>query len=252
MKTSEIAFFISVLLVFSSCVSPKKAAPGFEPERRDARFFLLRGTDYLARKEYPKAIEQFRKAVAIDPKSSKAFNLMGIAYFQMMDYPKARGCFEKAVAIQPSYAQAHNNLGSVHFMERNFKEARGEYEKAISLKPDHASAYYSLGYLLFAQGKIEEGTEYLSRGVALDPDFLEKKKDFVTRFSSLAFPSSEIFFAMAEAYAALGDIEKTTKYLEKAREAGFREWGRIKRDAAFDKIRENPRIRAFMKSTASS
>ena len=66
--------------------------------------------------DYEKAIEQFSKAIALRPDSSRTYNLLGIAYFNQKNYKLAKKQFERRVAIDSSYAEAYNNLGSVYFM----------------------------------------------------------------------------------------------------------------------------------------
>jgi tetratricopeptide (TPR) repeat protein len=108
-----------------------------------------------------------------------------------------------------------------------------------------------LGILLSNLGRTDEGTRYLSRGIALDPDYLEKHKKLVTTFSSLSFDMKETYFTYAKAYASAGNVDKTVEYLDKTREAGFVDWPRILREKEFEKVRDDPRVKNFLKSPAS-
>ena len=121
-------------------------------------------------------------------------------------------------------------------------------KKAISISPQLISPYYTLGTLLLYQNRFEEGYFYLSKGISLDPNYLDKHKSFVTNFSSPAFGSAEIYFSFAKLYASIGNIEKTLEYLKKAKKAGFRNWHRIKEDKDFEKIINNPKIKAFIQN----
>jgi hypothetical protein len=58
----------------------------------------------------------------------------------------------------------------------------------------------------------------------------------------------ESYFADARAYASAGNIEKTVDYPEKAAKAGFAEWQRLLREKEFGRVRDDPRIRNFLKS----
>lgn len=136
----------------------------------------------------------------------------------------------------------------MYSLKLQFAKAEELYKKALSLSPDMISANYSLGILLSNLGRIEEGTRYLSRGIALDPDYLEKHKELVTMFSFLSFDMRETYFAYAKAYAAAGNIEKTVDYLDRAREAGLSDWQRILRETEFEKVRDDPRVKIFLKS----
>jgi tetratricopeptide (TPR) repeat protein len=201
----------------------------------------------LARGEYGRAATEFRAAVEVEPDSAKAHNYLGLCYFHQKEYEPAREQFEKATAADASFATAYNNLAGVYSIKAKFARAEDLYKKALALSPDMISANYSLGILLSSLGRIEEGTRYLSRGIVLDPDYLEKHKELVMTSSSTSFDMKETYFAYAKAYAAAGNIERTVDYLVRAREAGFSDWPRILRDVEFEKIRDDPRIKIFLK-----
>ncbi len=248
MKKGVISIAAIFIIIISACTTSKAPpSPEIMPEERDFNFYLRQGAMSLDSSDYEKAIEQFRKAIALRPDSSKTYNLLGIAYFDQKNYKLAKKQFERAVVINSSYAEAYNNLGSVYFMTGQFKEAEKMLTKALSMSSNLVSANYNLGALLLAQGKIEEGTPYLSKGIALDPDYVEKHKAFATNISSPFFNTSEMFFIYAKLYASIGNIEKTVEYLKEAEGAGFNDWHRIMKEKDFEKVREDPRIKDFLK-----
>lgn len=243
---------MTILLLASACachaIPPSSAAT---PGNRSFDLYLNQGLSFLARGMYGRAAEELRTAVEINPDSSKAHNYLGLCYFHQKDYDPAKEQFEKAVALDPSFATAYNNLAGVFSIKLQFARAEDMYKKALVLAPDLVSANYSLGILLSNLGQAEEGARFLSRGIALDPDYLEKHKELVTTFSSLSFDMKETYFTYAKAYASAGNIDKTVDYLDKAREAGFADWQRILREKEFEKVRDDPRVKNFLKSPAS-
>jgi Tfp pilus assembly protein PilF len=238
-----------VLLLFTSaCAS--RAIPGSNaaaPSDSSFDVYLKRGLSGLARGEYKRAAEALRMAVEIKPDSPKAHNYLGLCYFQEKDYEPAKGQFEKAAALDPNFATAYNNLAGVYSIKLQFDKAEDMYKKALALAPDLVSANYSLGILLSNLGRPSEGSRYLLRGIALDPEYLEKHKDLVTSFTSMSFDMRETYFTYAMAYASAGDIDRTVEYLGRARKAGFANWPRILGEKEFDRVRDDPRIQAFLK-----
>jgi tetratricopeptide (TPR) repeat protein len=249
MKKHAKFFIIFFLPFFSSCAIQKGLSPAGAPEARSFDLSLKQGLLFFERGEYAKAAEQFRAATASNPDSAKAHNYLGICYFQLKNYEPARGQFEKAAALDPSFASAYNNLGGIYAIKLEFEKAKEMFKKALSLAPNLVSANYSLGMLLFSLGENEEASAYLSRAIALDPDYLEKHKDLVATFSSVQFDMTEMFFTCAKLYASRDNIEKTVAYLQKAKQAGFRDWERILREKEFEKVRDDPRIKVFLIST---
>ena len=237
-----------LLLLFSACAIQKGSTSSrLAPVARSFDVCLEQGFLFLNRREYGKAIEQLREAVALNANSAKAYNYLGIAYFQLKNYDSAGEQFEKAIALDSSFASAYNNLGGVYYIQGKLEKAKDNFKKALSLDPNLVAADYSLGTLLFYMGETEEGTSYLSKGIALDPDYLDKNEEFVATLSSSIFRTPEIYFTYARLYASTGNIEKTVDYLKKAKQSGFTDWKRIIEEKEFEKVRDDPRIQEFIR-----
>jgi tetratricopeptide (TPR) repeat protein len=244
----RIIFLVLCLITAAACASRAVPPPSASSARsRSFEQALERGCLLLAHGEYQKAETEFRAALGADPDSARARNWLGLCYFHEKRYEQAKEQFERATAADPSFAAAYNNLAGVYFVKSKFAESENFYKKALTLSPDLISAHYSLGTLLCNLGRVAEGSEYLARGIALDPEYLDKHAELVTAFSSLSFDLRQTYFAFARAFAAQGNVEKTVEYLEKAQEAGFLDWGRIAREAEFEKVRDDPRVKIFIK-----
>jgi len=246
MRKLFIPVVILLLFVLTACALRKEPAPATAPGK-DFYYCLSQGGVSLAESNPDKAIIQLNEAVTLNPNSSKAHNLLGIAYFQKKDYRLAIKEYEKAIKLDPSYAQAYNNLGSACFMLGENSRAEEMFMKAISLSPDLISPHYGLGTLLALQGKVEESSHYFNKGIELDPEFLERNPAFVATFTSGALRNPEVLFIYAKIYAAAGNVEKAVLYLKNAELAGFKDWERIAKEKEFDKVREDERIKSFIR-----
>ena len=235
------------LLLFSAGCGLHKEAPSTAVSGKNFDYYLSEASYFLKKGESDKAISQLKEALASNPGSPKAHNLLGIAYFQKKDYGLAKSEYEKALETDPSYAQAYNNLGCTHFMMQELDLAEKMFQKALSLSPNLVSALFSLGTLLASQGKIEDSTLYFSKGIALDPAFLDRETALIANLSFESFKNPEIFFTFAKIFASAGNIEKTVFYLDKAKLAGFQEWGRIEREKEFEKVKDDERIKKFLR-----
>jgi Tfp pilus assembly protein PilF len=238
---------LEICLLLSFCALKKSPSPPPGQEGQDFNFYFRQGISSMYQGDYETALERFDEALALNPNSARAHNLRGVAFFRLRDFKNAEEEFRKATALDASYAEAYNNLGSVLFARQQFDKAADMFKKALSLSPDSVSALYSLGTLLLLQGKSEEGMSYLSRGIERDPEFLERHPAVVVNLPSSGADMPEVYFAYAEVYAARGDAGKTAEYLEKARRAGFRDWERISEEKQFDTVRDDPRIKEFIR-----
>jgi len=247
-RATLIVSFLVSFLVLTSCATIKtrpQAETKFKGQ--DFDFYFEQGTSSLRQGNYGMAIEQFDKAIFLNPNSDKAHNLQGIAYIHLKNYSAAEREFQKAVHLNLLYLEAYNNLGGVYFLRKQFEKAEEMFKKALSFGPDSISANYSLGtLLLLLQGRIEEGTRYLTRGIELDPDYLETHKTLTADVRTSSSDQSELYFTYAKIYAARGDIEKTLEFFQKARATGFRDWERVALGEDFEKVREDPRIKDFL------
>lgn len=238
MKKIILLLFV-LFFFFISCTTHNdlKTTPSERTSAEDFQTCLKQGMQYLNQKEYSNAVFQFRGATNLKPKSERALNLLGITYFMKKDYKKAKAQFEKVISFNNSYAQAVCNLGAVYFKEGNMGKAEKMFRKSIELSSTMVSPYYSLGNLLISKGKKEEGFSFLAKAVKMNPCFLESNNSFVTVSSYATVKDPEIWFEYAKLYASVGDFEKTSEYLDKAKATGFRDWKRVKKENEFEGYR---------------
>jgi DNA-binding winged helix-turn-helix (wHTH) protein/Flp pilus assembly protein TadD len=91
--------------------------------------------------------------------------------------------FERAVMLDPRYAAAHVGLGNAHFWQYEMSRARNHPEaallakaidhvrRAIELEPDLAEAHATLSFLLVSAGRAGEALVSARRAVVLEPGY---------------------------------------------------------------------------------
>ena len=87
------------------------------------------------------AIEEFHKAIAIDPKYGLPHTNLGVVLKDQGHTDEAIAEYRKAIAIDPKLALPHNNLGVVLKDQGYADEAIPEYRKAIAIDPKYASPH---------------------------------------------------------------------------------------------------------------
>ncbi|TKJ31228.1 hypothetical protein CEE39_07355 [bacterium (candidate division B38) B3_B38] len=97
------------------------------------------------------------------------FNL-GLRFQKQRKYRLAIEQYHRAIEIQPKFVQAYNNLGSVYFLSGSYPEAMEEYKKAIELKPDYAEAYYNLAMVCEAMRDINQAIDCYRMVIGIRPD----------------------------------------------------------------------------------
>ena len=78
--------------------------------RGDWGYLYLGGIFMEADNDYPKAIENFKKAIELGPLNEVARDYLGIAMLNQKNYREAIRYFEEAININPTYEDARNHL----------------------------------------------------------------------------------------------------------------------------------------------
>jgi tetratricopeptide (TPR) repeat protein len=111
------------------------------------------GDVYARNGNYPMAVEEFTKAVEINPNYADAYHNLANTYQMMGQEDKAIENYDKALAINPNIWQSYENLSSIYFNEGNYPEALVDIQKAISINPNDDSLKNNLASI---QGKIQD------------------------------------------------------------------------------------------------
>jgi len=89
---------------------------------------------------------------------------------RVQEQQKAVENFQKAMQLDPNNAGLHNNLGSVYAEMGKVDDAKAEFQKAADINPAGASGYYyNLGVVLVNQGKMDDAGVALKKATDLDP-----------------------------------------------------------------------------------
>ncbi len=148
----------------------------------EAHDHYLRGIALWQRRreaELWQAVDEFERAIAIDPAYAPAYAGLALGYGVIADYSsrisiadatyRSTNAAEMALALDPSLPEPYAALGSVATYERRLPTARALYQRAIALRPSFATAYQWLGTSTMGGGDPVAGLASLERASTLDP-----------------------------------------------------------------------------------
>ena len=140
-KSLIVAAIVGLALCCAESVSAQRM-----PERRLVR----KGNRLYEREQYEKSIENYNRALEVDPASFEATYDLGSALFRAERYDKAEQTLSKVAAdslrTDSDRADALFNLGNTHFAQKKYQEALDCYRKAMRLNPDDEDAKYNYAY----------------------------------------------------------------------------------------------------------
>ncbi|MGH9945884.1 MAG: tetratricopeptide repeat protein [Pyrinomonadaceae bacterium] len=159
----------------------KTTTPTNTPANGSAKDYYNQGKKYYEAKDYAKAVEAFKKVIALEP-SADRYKVLALSYANLNQYPEAvaaiqqairfdsndyqnpqllgiffirMGQYEKAIAplneairLKPNETDApyvHNNLGRAYYFLERFSEAATAFQQAVRLKPNNAEFLNNLG-----------------------------------------------------------------------------------------------------------
>ncbi|OGL41867.1 MAG: hypothetical protein A2043_05825 [Candidatus Schekmanbacteria bacterium GWA2_38_9] len=159
-KIFLILLSISLIIPLISCESSRK--------KKEYQKHLSQGEKYYAESDFEKAIEEFRLAAEIDPKSDEAYKNIAVCYSNLFlvnidpfQKPKrleiannAIKYYQKVIELKPNDAEAQLNIsseyakiGNMYMNDGQFPEAILYLKKRIEIDPNNSEGHYTIGVL---------------------------------------------------------------------------------------------------------
>lgn len=144
---------------------------------------------------FEKAIDEFQKAVALDPTFALAY--AGLAHASTRRgfttsgssaaefYATSKALAQKALSLDPETPEAYAALGTVkRIYDWDWAGAEGDFKRAIELNPNYAGAYLGYALLLSSLGRSEEALDQIKRAMEIDPLSQDVKSGYLTVMES--------------------------------------------------------------------
>lgn len=134
-------------------------------------FFILMGSAYLTLKrnnDWKDGLRLWSKTAITSPGSFRAHNNLGNAYEEKGFNAAALEEYKKALSINPDDADIYNNLGIYYNKMHRFDDAIRHLMQCLRIKPNHAKAYNNLGVVLTKQRRLDEAVRAFQQAIALN------------------------------------------------------------------------------------
>ena len=171
---------------------------GSSEEVFDAEFAFHQGNLQVVLRNIDEAIEDYTRAINLDPNYVEAYKNRGMAYRNKGDYDLAIEDFGKAIQLNPNFAEAYFSRGVAYDEKGEFDRAIQDYTEVIQLNPNFAEAYFGRGGTSVKQGDFDRAIEDFTEVIQLNPN------------------SGEAYCSRGFTYAKNGDFDRASEDYSKA------------------------------------
>jgi tetratricopeptide (TPR) repeat protein len=110
-----------------------------QKQEKDADYYLKEGLANDKSKNYTIAIENYNKAIELNPKFTLAYYNRGMAKAFLQNYTDALSDYNKAIELNPKYPVAFYNRGIAKYYLGNSEGACNDWRRASELGVDEAN-----------------------------------------------------------------------------------------------------------------
>lgn len=116
------------------------------------------------------AVEDFSRAIAIDPHFAPARAGRAYAYLLKDDYTNALPDLDEAIRINPDAPGYYINRGLARYNLNNLRGTLDDFDSVIRLDPNNALAWYNRGLIRSQVGDLNRAIEDFDKVIQLDPE----------------------------------------------------------------------------------
>jgi serine/threonine-protein kinase len=114
---------------------------------------------------YEKAVDEFTRAIQLDPSSDGAYTGMASAYEKLGKLNEAEKTYQQVINLRPRYWKGYNQLGIFYCRQSQYDKCAGMFQKVAELTPDSFRGYANTGAAYLADGKYAEAIQPLKKSL---------------------------------------------------------------------------------------
>jgi tetratricopeptide (TPR) repeat protein len=122
--------------------------------------------------DWPRGVEQMRRAVDLDSSQPSLLVNLAEGYRALAQVGEAEQCYRRAIQSAPGSAEVHNGLATVLIQQGRLDEAITAYRDAVRLGPQYAEAHCNLASALQRTGNHAESESCFRRALQLNANYV--------------------------------------------------------------------------------
>ncbi len=221
------------MLAMSACLRPAWADTASADDRATIRTQLA--AEYFKRRQFGVAIEEAKKAIAVNPKYAPAYSMLALVSMEIREDEQARSYFKQALELAPKDPDIHHNYGYFLCDRGEFQAGISEYMLTLrdSLYPTPEKTLNAAGSCAEKAGKVDEARGYFERALRYQPNDGQAKyqlavlllnagnvpqaRVYALELARQANPVAEVLWLATRIEHRLGSREGERRYAEQLR-----------------------------------
>jgi len=122
--------------------------------------------------QYARAVQDFGRAVELNPNDSDAYQRLARAYHWMNRDQEALAAHRKAIEVQPGYYRPYEQLGAFYLNAAHYEQAAEQFRKVVELIPGWPDSHFELAAAYVELGRYPEAAEEARLALALDRNYV--------------------------------------------------------------------------------
>ena len=174
------------------------------------------GNYYSLLSLHEKAVQYFRRALALDRSCLSAWTLMGHEYVELKNTHAAIESYRRAVDVNRRDYRAWYGLGQTYEVLEMHAYALWYYKKAAGLRPWDGKMWQAVGSCLQKMGRDRDGIKALKRALLADSYYDSTASSFGSAgaVDRLAQMDPEVLLQIATMYDRLDEEDEAKAYME--------------------------------------
>jgi tetratricopeptide (TPR) repeat protein len=140
---------------------------------RDPALYIYRATGLEKSGQRERALDDYARALTIDPKSDRAYFNRGTNYLQQGKYDLAIEDYTTVLKLVPQEADAYNNRGNAYLRKGDVEQAIKDISVAIEKKPSFYPSYVNRSNAFAHKGELDKAIQDVSKAISLNPELLD-------------------------------------------------------------------------------
>ncbi len=131
------------------------------------------GVQHFDSLNYVAAINCFTKALSMDSANHEYYSNRATTYYSMKQYPQALADIDKALALKKDFPGAYYLRGNIKDKSGDKEGAHKDFTKELIFNPACFKCYYNIGNIYMEKKDYTLAVEMFAKSSAIEPTFSE-------------------------------------------------------------------------------